>query len=120
MRRAIASVMLVLISFPLIGGGLFADASSGVPSCCRRNGQHHCEMAAMDSSSQGEAVLPARCASWPRSAIAQLDVRAPLPVVSPTGSQPLSHSAISFSSQGAFWAQYQGRVLKRGPPVRFD
>jgi hypothetical protein len=44
MRRALASLLLATISFPLIAGTLFADLESKVPACCRRNGAHHCSM----------------------------------------------------------------------------
>ena len=118
MRRAIALVLLALIGFPLIAETRSADASSGLPDCCRRNGKHHCAMQGVDPS--GPSLGSARCPSWPAQTAALLDLQAPSPVVSESGSLPLSYAGISFSRYAVFSAQFKGRPRKRGPPVRFD
>ena len=45
MRRAFASLLLAVFSFPLIAQSLLANAVSELPSCCRRSGKHRCAMA---------------------------------------------------------------------------
>src|ERR1700730_5858509 len=52
-RRALATTLLVLFSFSLIGPGVFADSESPLPECCRRLGQHHCVL--MGASTQDES-----------------------------------------------------------------
>ncbi|MCU1258919.1 MAG: hypothetical protein JWO80_1804 [Bryobacterales bacterium] len=45
MRRAFASLLLAIFSFPLIAPSLLTNAISELPSCCRRGGKHRCAMA---------------------------------------------------------------------------
>ncbi len=45
MRRALAAMLVVLFSFPLIAPALASGPNdSQLPACCRRNGKHHCAM----------------------------------------------------------------------------
>jgi hypothetical protein len=70
MRRALASLLLAVHSFPLVEGFLFADSESKLPSCCRRGGRHHCAMMAQSEEPAGIAIAsPARCASWPKAEV---------------------------------------------------
>jgi hypothetical protein len=48
MRRALAILLLAGFSLPLIAP-LFASrpAEASLPACCRRDGKHHCMLAAM-------------------------------------------------------------------------
>ena len=55
MRRALALLLLVGFSFPLIAPALTAPPDeSTLPACCRRAGAHHCAMGDVT------AVVPAR------------------------------------------------------------
>ncbi len=118
MRRAIASVLLFLISFPLIAAAFRVDDRPVLKACCRRDGKHHCDMADMDQSSDGPAVVAAKCASWPAQAIAVNGHQA--------ASAPESHSAgpilrsalASVQPQAApFIAIVKTPASKRGPPA---
>jgi hypothetical protein len=70
MRRTVASLLLGLVSFPLIAPLLLADTDSDLPACCRRDGKHHCSMglgsvgsaetSMTDRESSGPAVNPIR------------------------------------------------------------
>ncbi|MDR3701248.1 MAG: hypothetical protein P4L56_16495 [Candidatus Sulfopaludibacter sp.] len=66
MRRALASLLLVLFSFSLIAPALRADAGPDLPACCRRDGKHHCAMGSGNAA--GALVFGARCPSYPGSA----------------------------------------------------
>jgi hypothetical protein len=44
MRRALASLLLVLFSFALASPAFAADPDSNLPACCRRGGKHECSM----------------------------------------------------------------------------
>src|SRR5277367_5598606 len=65
LRRALATLLLVLFSFSLISPVLVADPSPERPSCCLRDGKHHCAMDAADTQSDGPA-LQSRCPLFSR------------------------------------------------------
>jgi hypothetical protein len=60
LRRLLASLLLVLISFSLVSPLLASAAKPDAPACCLRNGKHHCEMGA-EVSSNGKPGLRADC-----------------------------------------------------------
>jgi hypothetical protein len=63
MRRALASLLLLLFSLSLIEPALRANAGPDLPACCRREGKHHCTMGA--GSSAGSLAIGARCLAYP-------------------------------------------------------
>src|SRR5579885_1209947 len=103
MRRALASLLIAVLSFPLIGAALFAGEDPGVAACCRRGGKHHCEMAAA-APGDGPAISasPAFSTAPAAAAAARLPVHGrAVPPVSRRG------YSISICS-----------LRKRGPPAR--
>lgn len=72
-RRALASVLLSLLSFPLISALLLANTLQDLPACCRRAGSHHCAMMQQEdavSDADGAATLKAvssKCPLFPGS-----------------------------------------------------
>ncbi len=118
MRRALSSLLLVALSFPLIAPMLASDAS--LPECCRRDGKHHCAQSMGDSSSNGEVSLQAiaeRCGSFPK-AIAAIDGSFTIPRNS---SRVLAviviHPAIQFQTEARYRIPFSRSRQKRGPPV---
>jgi len=66
MRRALASLLLVSLSLPLIPAALFAsDSDSKLPLCCRRNGHHGCAMAPMQLDPSSPAARSGTCPAFP-------------------------------------------------------
>jgi hypothetical protein len=64
-RRLLAIALLGLFSFSLIPPRVFAsDPEAGLPSCCRRNGKHHC-LIAIDGSASGPSLQASRCSFFP-------------------------------------------------------
>ena len=121
MRRALATFLLAVMSFPLVGAPLFVQALPGVPACCLRNGRHHCEAAGMGSASRGPAVVSARCPLWPGPAIASRQPKTPLPAAPlQIGSQLLRRPAFFASYPGPFRAAAKHSPSKRGPPFLLD
>ena len=57
MRRAIASLLLAVLGFPLITLASLADPRPELPACCRRDGKHHCASAAAEQASPVGAVI---------------------------------------------------------------
>jgi hypothetical protein len=116
MRRVIASILLALISFPLIGLATILQRPFA-PACCRRDGQHRCEMASMHSTSEGPAVIPAKCASWPSQAIALLDAHTLLAVTGTDAfAPPLSQTRIFRLHVATVSPLAEQSAPKRGPP----
>jgi len=121
MRRALALLLLAVLSFPLIAAPLFVEALPGVPACCRRSGQHHCEAAGTGSANNSPAATSARCPSWPGPAIASRQLKAPLPAVAVQTSSPLLSQPGLFTSHARpFRAAVKDSIKKRGPPSLLD
>ena len=117
MRRALASLLLALFSFPLILPMLRADAASSLPTCCRREGKHHCSMGSASTSQEGVSPIPPKCADYP-STIAVHGNWSPAFV---KASESIAVSLLSYPSVEAH-SETQYRVSfsrsrqKRGPP----
>lgn len=86
MRRALSILMLVLLGLPTWAALLPGGEELRLPACCRRNGLHHCAMAAQaiaaDSGEPGAFLTgPTHCPAFPRGAsirtiVAQLHLQA--------------------------------------------
>jgi hypothetical protein len=65
MRCILAMLVLAITGFgPVVPLLLTSDAGVSVPQCCRRDGKHHCAMAATQPSS-GPALQAGRCQFFP-------------------------------------------------------
>lgn len=104
MRRALASLLLVLFSFPLVAPALASGTAAQLPPCCRRDGKHHCAMSP-ESADQDPALrsIGTKCPYFPRS----------------TASSPNELSpAIAGNCGSLLLAMLSQRVLVRlNPPV---
>jgi hypothetical protein len=116
MRRAFASLLLALFSFPLIAPILRADAASGLPSCCRREGKHHCSTSSANAGAAFNAIQP-RCPNYPSmiavpggSSVAFLknfpSICAPL----------LSYPSVQARTEAQYRTSFSRSRQKRGPP----
>lgn len=131
MRRALASLSLVLLSYPLIAPVLLASTETRLPPCCRLNGKHRCSAASMSSMSADAPVIDQ--GSAPDSALNALRPRCPyypatstVPVESNTA-LPRNSRAISTSLAGDLAAQtadetphcmsFSRSRQERGPPA---
>ncbi|HEY6448950.1 MAG TPA: hypothetical protein VIY53_21025 [Acidobacteriaceae bacterium] len=119
MRRALALLLLVGFSFPLIAP-LFASAPSeaSLPACCRRNGKHHCAMGASVVVSSRYATVAAQCPYSPFAGLAFMlphgftghaqlaaEVQAPGP------------AAIVRDAEAGYRISFDRSRQKRGPPL---
>jgi hypothetical protein len=126
MRRALASILLVLFSFTLIAPLLLADNASDLPACCRRDGKHHCAMMGMSGAEEipASAALKAvesKCPLFPKAGavpvssktiLNNLAARAGVPHLSGfAAARPVDHQPY-FASRGS--------IQKRGPPASLD
>jgi hypothetical protein len=120
MRRALASLLLALFSFPLIVPVLRADSASDVPVCCRRSGQHHCGMPD-ESTGSGASSLQSRCPVYPKAGVVAFSLDSILLNAAP---QSGAHLALRLASPKADvdipQIALRGPAHKRGPPALLD
>ena len=133
MRRAVASLVIALISFPLIAAALRADERATLKACCLRDGKHHCEMvgemvgemagemAEMGSADNGPSLRPQKCASWPTQAIAVVGAQAVAAPHADAIESPIrAYSTVVRSSLVPVGEVRASALRKRGPPVSLD
>lgn len=118
-RRATTLALLGVFGFPLIPLSVFAsDVERGLPSCCRRNGAHHCSTMKADSSSP--ALQSPTCRFFPNANLVSASPNAGVLVIVRVTGVSLSSSPVS---QRATETPYPLRFLsphqQRGPPTLF-
>jgi len=101
---------------------LFVNAESNLPACCRREGKHHCGMAAQDMAdvpSSGPAVdaLRAKCPFFPSGGAVVPDSGPALPAGSQTaGVSIVSQAAVPAQAEAGYRISFGRANHKRGPP----
>lgn len=120
MRRALASFLLAVFSFPLIAPVVFADAESNLPECCRRGGKHHCAMS-MDVPSPGGVTLRTnqpKCPFYPGApAVPAADYVAVFRSAGVVFGILVSHPAIHVQTEARYRVSFSRESQKRGPPL---
>jgi len=120
MRRALATFLLAVFSFPLIAPAVFADAESNLPECCRRGGKHHCAMMMDQTPATGVSVrsIPPRCPLYPGApATPAGQLVAGLKSSCATFAAVVGHSAIHVRTEAGYRVSLSRSSQKRGPPV---
>ena len=126
MRPALTSLLVTVFSFPLIGPVLLASIASDLPSCCRRNGEHHCamvDMAGRDRLPAGLSVQARRpkCPLFPKAGFVAVSSKTTLLTVSPRVGPPhLFRLAIQKKNENRPRIAFRDSAQKRGPPVVLD
>jgi hypothetical protein len=117
MRHTLASLVMVLVSFPLIAPLLLANAASGLPACCLRSGKHHCTLAEVDASPGLRANQP-KCPLFPKAgavpAFSKIVLFGAAPVAS---APPFAGAAIARGDGRIVPIVLRDSVRKRGPPT---
>jgi hypothetical protein len=69
MRRILSLAMLLVFCFPLISPLFASTPESNLPSCCRRDGAHHCMGSATLElhGGTGLSALKQKCPSYPKA-----------------------------------------------------
>jgi hypothetical protein len=120
MRRALASFLLAVFSFPLIAPAIFADTESQLPECCRRVGKHRCAMTMDESPSDGVSLrsMQPRCPLY-RGALSTPAGRyaAILKTSGAIFGAIVSHAAIQLQVEAGYRVSFSRSSQKRGPPV---
>ena len=118
-RRALAISLMMLFALPLVSSLLGAqEAEMVLPLCCRRNGQHHCDMPSekIDEKS-GASAVKEKCPYTPLTAAMVLP-----PLFTPTQAAAIfagivHHPAISPQTEAWSRVSFDRSRQKRGPPV---
>jgi hypothetical protein len=118
MRRALALLLLVGFSFPLIAP-LFASGPSeaSLPACCRRNGKHHCAMGASALVSSRYATVASKCPCYPLTRFAlMLPHGFAGPARAASLIQTAGPSAVVRDAEAGYRISFDRSRQKRGPP----
>jgi hypothetical protein len=117
MRRALASLLVVLFSFPLILPILRADAALSLPSCCRRAGKHHCSMGPESTSQEGLSPIQPKCSNYPAAMAIPGDWNiAFLKNSTSIGAFLLHYSSTPAQTEAKYRVSFSRSRQKRGPP----
>lgn len=123
MLRAVAILLINLISFGLMAPAVSASAGAQLPACCREHGKHQCamkmahSMAQRSDSSGSIDVIRETCpyspGTWTLASNSQTFV--------PRGSQVffgdvLRHPAIHAQTEARYRISFSRSRQKRGPP----
>jgi len=123
MRRALASFLLVLFSFPLIFPILRLDASQSLPSCCRREGKHHCSMGAGSTIQEVPTLsaVPSKCSSYPSTIAVHGNWNVAFLKNSPSIATSLvSYPPVETRAEAQYSVSFSRSRQKRGPPSFLD
>jgi hypothetical protein len=124
MRRALASLLLALFSFPLIAPMLRADAASSLPACCRRAGKHHCATASASGDTASGPALKAiqpKCSNYPSTIAVPRGSSVAFFKNSPSISASLlSYPSVDARTEAQYRVSFSRSRQKRGPPVLFS
>jgi hypothetical protein len=116
MRRALASLLLALFSFPLILPVLRADAASNLPACCRREGKHHCSMDSLPKYQEGISPIQPKCSNYP-STIAVPGNIAFLENPPSVCVSLLTYPPLQAQAEAQYRVSFSRSRQKRGPPA---
>lgn len=122
MRRALASLLLAFLSFPLVTPLVLAHSVVQLPACCRRDGKHHCAMAGMAGQQMGPAGaglqgIQSKCPLFPQSGPVPFSSKIAPPCTASRIRAQLSFlTAVPGSAEDGVKFVLPGSVPKRGPP----
>jgi hypothetical protein len=119
-RRALAFVLLVGFSFPLIAP-LFASGvtEASLPACCRRDGKHHCMMAGMmmGQAPSGYQTVNEKCPYAPFAGLALMLPHAfALRGIAPITGHTAASAAVVRDAEAGYRISADRTRQKRGPP----
>ncbi len=120
MRRAFASLLLALFSFPLAIPMLRADAASSLPTCCRREGKHKCSMDSGSAETPSGTALRAmqpKCSNYPAASTVPGSYAALLKKSPSSGASLLRDPTVEAQTEAQYRISFSRSRQKRGPPT---
>jgi hypothetical protein len=117
-QRVCATLLLVLFGFPLIVPVIRVESETKLPTCCRREGKHHCGMP--NSASQQEtsgAAIREKCPDYPGvSALPAFSNTILLNATQVFFSGIVKHPAVHSQTEALQRISFSRSSQKRGPP----
>jgi hypothetical protein len=117
MRRSLAILLAVLFSALLIVPAFAASVKPGLPSCCRKDGKHHCAVQAAGHASESAVVaISDKCPFFPHTSVVrdhEIDAATQAAAVFAGW---ISHPSGSPQIEAGYRVSYQRSHQKRGPP----
>jgi hypothetical protein len=118
MRRWFAIPMLFVFLLPLVSGFLETSVvEASLPACCRRGGQHHCDLIAEQTSdSKGAIAIREKCPYSPAAlSVVVLPTFAP-PAAAAIFAGVMRHVSVSPQADALRRISFDRARQKRGPP----
>jgi hypothetical protein len=117
-QRVCATLLLVLFGFPLIVPVIRVESETKLPTCCRREGKHHCGMA--NSASQQEtsgAAIREKCPNYPSlSALPAFSSTMVLDAAQVVFAPIVKHPEVHSQTEALQRISFSRSSQKRGPP----
>jgi hypothetical protein len=119
-KRALASALLLLFSIPLALPLFAATEDAAAPACCRREGKHHCAMAAPSAGGLEVRDAKSTCPLYSKSTAVPSEFKvAPVSGSVSIHRQTASVEAFSTPSEPFLCSAWSASVRERAPPVPF-
>lgn len=119
MRRAIAHSLVTIFIWVLIAPLLSPAAEANLPSCCRRNGKHHCMMYEKQrpvGTETGIASISAKCPCVPDSTGAVHSAKFTLRASAVFYAEAVANPAYAPQTAARFRVSFLRSHQRRGPP----
>jgi hypothetical protein len=116
--KVLAIALLLVLAGNTALPAFFADSQSTLPTCCRRDGKHHCEMVDMagQHNHDGPAWTQSRCAQFPKTSAASYSAQ-PVPAPSTLATALVfSRQSIKAQTEALYRVSHSRTRQKRGPP----
>jgi hypothetical protein len=115
-QRLCATLLLAIFGFPLIVPVIRVESESKLPSCCRREGKHHCGMAGQSETSG--AALREKCPNYPGvSALPAFSNTILLNATQVFFASIVKHPSVQSQTEALQRISFSRSRQKRGPPA---
>jgi hypothetical protein len=118
MRRGLAIVVAMLLSWTLVLPAFSLPVENNLPACCRRAGKHHCMMrGAQTQSGQSFATVGVKCPYSSHLTMNSHHEGYTQPVTGSFYAELVHHPAQSPQTEASYRVSFDRSRQKRGPPV---
>jgi hypothetical protein len=115
-QRLFATLLLALFGFPLIVPVIRVDSEAKLPSCCRREGKHHCGKTSQPETSG--AALREKCPNYPSvSALPAFSNTTVLNATQIFFASIVKHPTVHSQTEALQRISFSRSSQKRGPPA---
>jgi len=121
MRRAIAFLLMFVLSSMLMAPLFAADPETNLPPCCRTHGKHHCMMQRMQNLQRPDgrprfAAAHETCPCFPAGTVASHSGKFALSASRPVDAASITRACIPAQTEPGFLSASFDNHPRRGPP----